>query len=305
MLERTRQLEVAREGVFPVQSEHGFSLLPVIGVAFQRHIDCRAGIEDALIQNGHLACVVIDGIVRTFGERHATGGYLHRALRHVVGSQRDDIGSTASELSHEQVFILLGNLFGHGFGRVVELGIGILLRGAGGHAFRHEIVVEVFAEGFHQGEEHASVGHGVTVNKVEISVRVWLHVIVQPVGSEQSDDGLVFYLRLGQIVEIDACRVALELHVQPEFLSLHAGCEVIDVLHHQVPVALCRIVAGVFQRFDEECLRHIGIVAGKLSDLEGLSAVGIFVGNGEHLVGLECGFQCDVAERCVHGVFRR
>ena len=74
-----------------------------------------------------------------------------------------------------------------------------------------------------------------------------LVVIVQAVGTEQADDGLVLHLGLGDIRQIDTCRVALELHVEPELVFLDRRRQIVDVLHHQVPVALRGVVAGVLE----------------------------------------------------------
>ena len=48
-----------------------------------------------------------------------------------------------------------------------------------------------------------------------------------------------------------------------------------------------RVVAGVFKRLDEEGLVDVGVIGSKFTHLIGVSAVGIFVGNGQNLVGLQ------------------
>ena len=92
MLERTTHLEVLREVVSPVHSEHRLSRLSVVGVALERCADGRLGIEDALIENGHLARRIIDAIVGALAELDTTRHHMHRTLRHVVGAQGDDVG---------------------------------------------------------------------------------------------------------------------------------------------------------------------------------------------------------------------
>ena len=131
-----------------------------------------------------------------------------------------------------------------------------------------------------------------------------LHVVVQPVGTEEFDEHLVFHLLLGDIREVDARCVALVLDVEPELILLDVGSQVVDILHHEVPVALLRVVARVLERLDEERLRDIGDVAGKLTHLIGDSPVGVFVGDGQHLVGLQR-LDGDVAQGFVERIFRR
>ena len=155
------------------------------------------------------------------------------------------------------------------------------------------------------GEEHASVRHGVAFHEVEISVGVGFHVVVQTVGAQHLDEGHVLHLRLGQVGDVNTRRVALELHVESELVLLHVGGQVIDVLHHQVPVALRRIVRRVLQRLHEERLTDVCHIAGELTHLVGLSAVGVFVGDRQHLVGLQRHLQRDVSQCGVHRVFRR
>ena len=65
------------------------------------------------------------------------------------------------------------------------------------------------------------------------------------------------------------------------------------------------IVRRVFQRLHEECLTDVGDIAGKLTHLVGLSAVGVFESHSQHLVGLQRHLQRHIAERRVHRVFRR
>ena len=84
VLEGSAQLQVLREVVFPVDAHHGLALLGIVGVALERGTDGCVGIEDALVENGHLAGRVVHGVVAALGELHATGGDHHRALRNVA-----------------------------------------------------------------------------------------------------------------------------------------------------------------------------------------------------------------------------
>ena len=66
-----------------------------------------------------------------------------------------------------------------------------------------------------------------------------------------------------------------------------------------------RTVAGILEGFDIERLTDIlALVGSKLSHPESLSAIGVFVGNGEHLVGLQRGLQRDVSKGSVERIFR-
>ena len=85
-------------------------------------------------------------------------------------------------------------------------------------------------------------------------------IIVKAISTKQSYDGLIFHLRFGQISEINARRIALELHVESELIPLYIGCKIVYVLHHQSPVALTRVVAGILQSFYNKRRVDIGIV---------------------------------------------
>ena len=131
-----------------------------------------------------------------------------------------------------------------------------------------------------------------------------LIIIVQTVGSQQFDQGLVLYLCLGDIRQIDTCCVALVFHIQSELILFHRRGEVIHVLHHQVPVTLFGVVTGVLQRLDEERLVHIRDITGKLTHLVGRTAVSVFVSHGQHLIGLERGIQRHITQCPVQRIFR-
>ena len=127
-------------------------------------------------------------------------------------------------------------------------------------------------------------------------------VVVESVGSQHLDDGLVFHLCLGQIIEVYACGVALILHIEAKLLFLHLRGEIVHVFHHQIPVALTRVVAGVFERLDEETLTGVGDVGGKFSHLVGGAAIGVLVSHCQHLVGLQSALQRHVSHGGVDGV---
>ena len=70
-------------------------------------------------------------------------------------------------------------------------------------------------------------------------------------------------------------------------LALHrCRSERVDIAHHQLPVTHFGGVGCVFERFHQERLRVVFDVGGKFTNLVGLSAIGIFIGYRQHLVGL-------------------
>lgn len=100
--ERTAQLEVLGEVVGPVHAEHRLALHVEYGVALHGHVHRGACIEDALIDDGHRTHGVVDGVVAVLGERDTACGDLHRAARHVVGTELDDIAARAGMLAREE-----------------------------------------------------------------------------------------------------------------------------------------------------------------------------------------------------------
>ena len=191
-------------------------------------------------------------------------------------------------MSGQDELILLGVLLGHGLGRVIEL-VEAVLVGQLAHALLLEIAAQIVAEGFGRGQKDAAVGDGVALYEVELSVGVGLHVGVEAVQAHHLEQRRRLELLLGQVGQIGAGGVALVLDVHAELLLLDRRGQVVDVLHHQVPVALRRAARRVLQRLDEEALLRLRDVGGELTHLVGLSAVGIFEGDGQHLVGLQSG----------------
>ena len=157
VLHGSAHLEVLREVVRPVHSEHRLARLSEVGVALVGSINLCACVKDALVQDGHLSGRIVDAIVSPFGEFNATCRYMHRPLRHVVGAQRDDVGRCSTELSHQHKLVFLCYLLGNGLRRVVELGEGIFRSHIARHALLHHIVEQILAERLGFGEEHAAV----------------------------------------------------------------------------------------------------------------------------------------------------
>ena len=77
MLQGSAQLKVAREVVFPIHTQHCLALHTIVVVAFKRHIDCRSGIKNALIEYSYLACTVIHAVVCPLRQPHTTCSYDH------------------------------------------------------------------------------------------------------------------------------------------------------------------------------------------------------------------------------------
>ena len=305
MLERTAYLEVLGEVVFPVHTEHCLALLGILRVALERHIDRRSGVYDALIENGHLTEIVIHGIVGAFGQHHSTGRHDDRTLRNVHRSERYDIGKRTAELSRKHILVLLGYLFRDGLCRIIQLGEGIFGRLCSRHALTDKIIIHIASERFGLREEHTAVADCISVHIVEVSVRIRLHIVVKTVGTENLYKSLVLNLRFGYITQIDSGCVALELDVETELVLLNRRCKIIYILHHQVPVALLRVVAGVLQRLHEERLIDVGDVRRELTHLIGHASISIFISHSEHLVGLKRGLERNISKRGINRIFRR
>ena len=207
------------------------------------------------------------------------------------------------ETCHDKL-ILLGILLRYGLCRIVELAEDIGLGLLGTQTVLSQLGAQVIAEGLCCRQEHASALNGVALHKVEVTVGVGFVVVVQAVAAQEFDERCALHPLVRDIGQIDTSGVALELDVETELLLLHRRGEVIDVFHHQSPVVLCGVARGVTQGLDEESLRGLGEVAGKLAHLVGHTTQGVFVGYGQHLVSLQTSLQGDIAQRLVQGVFR-
>ena len=260
MLQGTGKLEVLREIVFPVDTKHRLALLREVALAFERYVDRGTSIDDALVQNAHLASVIVYGIVGTFGKGHTTCSNNHRTLWHIHCSKRDYVGRCTTILSHEHVFVLLCNLVCHGLCRIIKFGKGIFVCLCRSHTFGYQIILQIATKRLGCREEYTTIANGVAFYIVEISVRVSLVVVIQAVGTKHLDKCLVFNLRLWNISNVYTCGIALELHIQAELLFLYRRSQGIHVFHHQVPVALMRVVACILQRFHKQCFVYISIV---------------------------------------------
>ena len=149
VLQRTTNLEVLGEIVLPVDTEHTFSLHTVVVVRLQRDVDTSTCIDDALVEDGHLAGSIIDGIVATLAQRHTTCRYFYRTLRNVVCPQRDNVGRGSLKLSGQEETVLVCHLLGSSAGGVVKFLEGILLSYLLGDAAAHQEILQRSAEGFY------------------------------------------------------------------------------------------------------------------------------------------------------------
>ena len=86
MLQGTANLEILGEVVFPIEAKHALALQTVVVIGLQRDIDTGTSVDDALIEDGHLASGIVDGIVAALSERDTTSRHNHRTLRHVRGT---------------------------------------------------------------------------------------------------------------------------------------------------------------------------------------------------------------------------
>ena len=236
VLNSTANLEFLREFVFEVESEHALAYLSVVGIGLKAHVDGRSGVDIALVKNCHLAGRVVNAIVATLDEHRTSGRHLHAALRHVDGSERNDICRRATELAHHHIFILLGYLLGGGLRGIVKLGERILVGNRGRHARKNKRAANTLTKRLCLWEKHASVLYSIALHVVEAAVAAGFHIIVEAVGSHHLYEQFVFHLCLGNIRQIHSCGVALILHVETELAVLYCRCEEIHVLHHQPPV---------------------------------------------------------------------
>ena len=217
---------------------------------------------------------------------HAASRHHYRPLRHVVGTERDDVGRRTLVLSHQQELVLLGRLLGYGLGRVVQF-VEHILVGHAAQACTLQLVAQIVAERLGRREEHTAIADSIAADVVKLAVGVGFHVVVQTVHAQQFQQCFSLHLLFRQIGQVDTRRVALILHVEFELFLFDARRQQVDILHHQVPVALRRTVRGVLQRLDEKHLVDRSQVGGKLTHLIGNAAVCIFEGYGQHLVGLQ------------------
>ena len=304
MLQRTTYLEILREVILPVEAEHTLALHAVFRVRLQRHVDVRSGIDNALVQDGHLASRVVDAIVGTLRQYHTTCRHHHRALRHIIGTQRDDIGRGTLELAYQQVLVFVCHLACCRTRGVIEFFEGVFSNAVLRQPTFLQEVVHRLAKRLGRGEEHASVADGITLDIVEIAVGIHTVVVVQAVTTQSAQQGGILRPRVRDIAQVDACRITLVLDVQTETGALDGRCQVVDVLHHQVPVGLVRTIARVLQCLHiERLLRIVRLVGSKLTHAEGLSIISELIGHSQHLVGLQRALQRDITQSGIQRVF--
>ena len=116
----TSYLQILRQLVCPVKSQHRLALHTVFCIRLERYTHIGSGIDNALVQNGYLTRRIVNRVVRSLCQHHATGCYYHRTTGHVVGSQRNDISRRAFVLAYQHILILLGYQLSHSLGTIVE-----------------------------------------------------------------------------------------------------------------------------------------------------------------------------------------
>ena len=143
-----------------------------------------------------------------------------------------------------------------------------------------ELTAQIVAERLCRWQEHTAVADGIAFHEVEITVGVVFVVIVQTVAAQHSQQCLFFHALIGDIGQIHACGVALVFDVKSELCAFHRRGQIVHVFHHQVPVALRGIIRRVLQCLYKQGLICLCVVAGKFSNLIGLSTCCKFVCDG-------------------------
>ena len=143
------------------------------------------------------------------------------------------------------------------------------------------------AEGFRYGEDDASAAYGEAFDIVELAVAVQVVVGVQTVQLHGAEQGSVLQFLLGDVGEVNARAVTLVFDVKAELLAAHAACaQVVDVFHHQFPAGRLGASGCTLEQFYEQRVGVAAQVGGEFSHLIGGSAIGVFIGNGQYVVGL-------------------
>ena len=299
----TSDVEVLGEVVFPVQAQHGLAHQRVVFLAFEADAHVGSSIENALVDDGDGTVTIVNRVVAALCEGDTSCSDHYRMLRNVGTAQVYHASIGGLVFTCQREFVLLGNLASRGLGRVVEGVITIFVS----QSFAAQFLSQPVAERLDYREDDAATAglYGIAFDEVKLAVWVCLLVIVQTVQIHHFQQGCLLEWVFWYVTEAYTCGVAQELDVQFEFLSLHRlSIQAIHVLHHQVPVADAWGVACVLQQLDVQCLVVVLLVGREFTHLIGLSVVGVLVSHCQHLVALERGFQADVAQVLVQGVFR-
>ena len=292
VLERTADGQVPVHLVVGIKAYEGLALHTEGLVALHRGIDGCAGIYDALVDDGDTAVVVVNDVVRILHQCDTACGHYHRTWSNAARTEVYLVGSRTLVLAGKQELVLLCHLLGSGLGGVVQFLEHVLVGHLPAAACLYPLA-QMLAEGFCHGEDDAPLIDGISVDKVKLSVGLWLVVGIQSVqvhGAEQ--DGALQCL-LGQVVEVHAARVRLVLDVQTELLLLQRACsQRIDVAHHQFPCGQRGTAGAAFQHLQQESLFGAGEIAGELAHLIGLCTIGVFVGHSQNVVWLQGSVQC-------------
>ena len=256
--ERTTDVEVLGEVIIPVHTQHRLAHEGEGVMVFQADTDIGACIDNALVDDPDNTGGVVHTIVGAFHQGHTTCRHHHRTR----GGTRTDIDFTAVGglvFTCQREFVLLCYLLGDSLGGVIELVVAVLV----GQVFITEFLAQPVTERLCNGEDDMTClgDDGIAFDEVEPAVRIGLLVVIQSVEVEHLQQGGLLEGLFRDIAEFHTCRVTQVFDVQLELLFLHGhGLEIIDVLHHQVPVGDAGRTGGVLQQFHEQGLVVVFLV---------------------------------------------
>ena len=129
--------------------------------------------------------------------------------------------------------------------------------------------------------------NGISLDVIESSIGIRLVVRIEAVEIHHPDERRAAYCSGRQVIDIRSRGVAHVFDVEFEVARLNlVSAKRIYVLHCQVPHRHFGGNGGAFQQLHIQrfsCRCHI---AGKLAHLIGLSAIGVLISHGKHLVGV-------------------
>ena len=295
--------EVLVHLVVEVEAEHRLALHAVGVVALHRSVDGGAGVENALIDDGHTAHVVVHRVVLVLHEGDAAGGHHHGAGGNIGDAEINLSGSRSGVASHEHELVLLGQLLGCYACGVVERPVGVEPDGVLADAFLTHEGLQLVGEGLLHREVDAAFLHGVALNVVEASVGLVFVVLVQAVETEGAQQRCGLGLGVGEIGDVGAAVGAQIFDVELEFVPGHAaGAQRIDVFHHQAPHGRGGRSGTAFEELHDERCGVLLLVAAELTHLVGRAVERVLVGYGKDFVGLQRGVERDGAQSGVDAV---
>ena len=302
MHQRAADVEVLVEGIVQIEAEQRLALHREGALVLEGDAHRGAGVDDTLVGDGHLAHIVIDGVVAILGEGHAAGGYHNRASRHVHRVEFDGVAAAGLILALKHKLVLVLMLAGNGERTVVKFLINVLI----GNGIAADFRAQVLAERLHNREDNlAGAGvDGVALEVVKAAVDILLAVGVQAVKVHHLQQRLAGDGTLREEGEFSAGGIAQVLDVEFEVVLLDlVGAQRVDVFHHQVPRRQLRRHGGALEHLDVEGLIGGSDVTRELAHLIHLAVILILIGDGERLVGAQGLLELDVAQSGVEGIF--